>query len=199
MAGEQSEGDAGGPPGRNRIPWIVIGLLIVAMGAAGIAAQKKKGASPFKVTGGRAVVVPTADRARTVVVPPCSPPTTITAGNAAAQIEVPGAVAVRLPRGAAARTVVIPRCPARAAPAPGSLNLPSAAFVLGVGEQVSDAQRVPKGGDPVAYGIKAQVTVPTGSGAATIVAQPCQGEEKAAKTTVVKPPAGSDVAVAPRC
>jgi hypothetical protein len=78
--------------------------------------------------------------------------------------------------------------------------VPSGAFVLGPGETVSEVSTVPKGGDPVAFGITTQVTVPAGSPVATIVAAPCQGTTKAVKTTVLKPAAGSGgVAIAPGC
>jgi hypothetical protein len=185
------------PPGSLRMPLIIIGVLVVLFAAAGIASQKSK-PKPFKTEGSRAVVLPAGDRARFVVVPPCSPPTVITAENASSQISVPGAVAVGIPQGAPPRTVVIPRCGATAAPVPGGPNVPSAAFVLGPGKQVSAVSKVPKGGDPIAYGINAQITVPTGSPVTTIVARQCDGKAKTEKTTVLKPSAGG-VAVAPRC
>jgi hypothetical protein len=176
-----------------------MGVLIALLAAVGIA-TKKNTPKPFKTEGSLAVVLPAADRARTVVVPPCSPATVISAANAASQISVPGAVAVAVPQGAPPRTLVIPRCSARAAPSPGAANVPSALFVLGPGETVSAQPNVPKGGDPVAFGIKTQVTVPTGSPAVTIVAAPCQGKAAVVKTTVLKPAGGSGgVAIAPGC
>jgi hypothetical protein len=181
------------------VPFIVMGTLILLFVVGGILAKKEK-PKPFKTEGSRAVVLPPGDRARQVVVPPCSPPTVITPRNASVQIQVPGAVAVAIPRGAPARTVVIPRCSAAAAPSPGAPNLPSGAFVLGPDKTVSDQSKVPKGGDPVAYGITQQVTLPTGSPATTIVAAPCQGKAKATKTTVLKPArASGGVAIAPKC
>jgi hypothetical protein len=107
-------------------------------------------------------------------------------------------VAVSVRQGEPARTVVIPRCSSTAAPAPGSSNVPSAAFVLGPGEQVSDVQSA-KAADPVASGVKVQVTVPGGSPVTTIVAAPCQGTGSTPKTTVLNPAAGSGVAIAPGC
>lgn len=193
-AGEESSAPT---PGGTRVPWIVIGTLIVLMVAAGVAA-KKSTTAPVKTQGSRAVVLPAADRTRTVVVPPCSPPTVITAADASTQIQVPGAIAVSIRQGEPARTVVIPRCSSKAAPAPGSANVPSAAFVLGPGEQVSDVQSA-KAADPVASGVTVQVTVPAGSPVTTIVAAPCQGTGTAAKTTVLNPTAGSGVAIAPGC
>lgn len=188
------------PAGGTRIPWIVIGVLILAMAGAGIAAKKKKTTDPVKATGSRAAVVPTADRARTVVVPPCSPPTVIDAANASAQIEVQGAVAVKLPAGEPTHTVVVPRCKAVAAPSPGSANVPSAAFVLEPGEQVSVDEKSPAAtGNQVSSGVTQQVTLPTGTEIDTIIVPPCQGEAKEVKTTVLDPLKGTTIAVAPDC
>ena len=196
---ENGEAKAASPPGSVRIPFIIMGVLIVLFVAIGIASKKEK-AKPFKTEGSRAVVLPPGDRARTVIVTPCSPPTVVNAANAAEQLAVPGAVAVTIPEGAPGRTVVIPRCPARSAPVPGGTNVPSAAFVLGPGKAVVDTEKVPPGGDPVAYGIKAQVTLPPNSPATKVVARPCLGKVKVEKTTVLKPAGGSGgVAIAPDC
>jgi hypothetical protein len=187
------------PPGSIRLPFVVMGVLIVLFVVGGLL-TKKSTPKPFKTVGSRAVVLPAGDRKRTLVVPPCSPPTVITPQNASAQIQVPGSVAVTIPRGAPARTMVIPRCSATAAPSPGAPNIPSGAFVLGPDKTVSDQSKVPKGGDPVAYGITQQVQLPPGSAATTVIAAPCQGKAKTLKTTILKPARGSGgVAIAPRC
>jgi hypothetical protein len=198
MADAEGAGTAS-PPGSVRLPLIIMGVMILLFVVGGLL-TKKSTPKPFKTEGSRAVVLPAGDRKRTLVVPPCSPPTVITPRNASTQIAVPGAVAVTIPQGAPARTMVIPRCSAKAAPSPGAANIPSGAFVLGPDETVSDQSKVPKGGDPVAYGIKQQVTLPAGSPATTVLAAPCQGKAKAEKTTVLKPAAGSGgVAIAPGC
>lgn len=204
MADEDDGDDAGtqkdtNKPGGTRVPWIVMGVLILVFGVASAAAPKKKAPKPFKLEGSRAVVVPTSDRPRVVVVAPCSPAAAITEANASSIIQVPGAIAVSFPGGGTSRSIVIPRCKARAAPQPGGLNVPSSAFVLGPGGTVSSLDKVPKGSNPVAFGIRQQVTVPTGSPATTIVAAPCQGTAKTIKTTVIRPAVGSSVAIAPRC
>jgi hypothetical protein len=196
---DSGEATTASPPGSIRIPFIIMGVMIIVFAAVSIAMKKEK-PKPFKTEGSRAVVLPAGDRARTVVVTPCSPPTVVNAANAAEQISVPGSVAVTVPSGAPTRTVVIPQCPAVSAPKPGALNVPSAAFVLGPGKQVFDNDKVPSGGDPVAYGIKAQVTLPPQSPATTVVAGPCRKKVKAEKTTILKPAAGSGgVAIAPEC
>lgn len=199
---EESAGETSStadPPSSIRLPLIVCGVLIALFVAAGIA-SKKSTPKPFQLQGSRAVVLPAADRLRSVVVPPCSPPTVITPQNAATQIQVQGAVAIAIPKGAPTRTIVIPRCSAKAAPSPGGANVPSSAFVLGPGEVVSEVSTVPKGGDPIAFGVKNQITVPAGSPATTIVAAPCQTTAPAVKTTVLKPSDSSGtVAIAPGC
>ena len=198
MAEAEGAGTAS-PPGSIRLPFIVMGVLIVLFVVGGILAKKEK-PKPFKTEGSRAVVLPAGDRKRVVVVPPCSPPTVITPRNASTQIQVPGSVAVAIVRGAPARTIVIPRCSAVAAPSPGAPNIPSSAFVLGPDKTVFDTSKVPKGGDPVAYGITQQVQLPSGSPATTVVAAPCQGKAKVEKTTILKPAANSGgVAIAPQC
>ena len=198
MAEAEGAGTAS-PPGSIRLPFIVMGTLILLFVIGGILAKKEK-PKPFKTEGSRAVVLPAGDRKRTVVVPPCSPPTVVTPRNASTQIQVPGSVAVTIPRGAPARPVVIPRCSAVAAPSPGAPNIPSGAFVLGPDKTVFDVKKVPKGGDPVAYGITQQVQLPAGSQATTVVASPCQGKAKVEKTTILKPAAGSGgVAIAKQC
>ena len=195
----KEEGASTASTGSVRVPFTIMGVMIVLFVAGGIA-FKKSTPKPFKTEGSRAVVLPAADRQRSVVVPPCSPPTVITPKNAATQLQVPGAVGVAIPKGAPPRTIVIPRCSATAAPSPGSANVPSGAFVLGPGATVSEVSTVPKGGDPVAFGITQQVTLPTNSPAIAIVAAPCQDKATATKTTVLKPAAGSGgVAIAPGC
>jgi hypothetical protein len=204
LAGEREEeaGDAGSPakpPGSVRLPLIICGVLILLFGGVS-ALNKKSKPKPFKTEGSRAVVLPAGDRQRIVVVPPCSPQTVVNEANASSIISVPGVVAVGIPKGGEPHTIVIPLCSAKAAPAPGSANIPSSAFVLGPGKQVFDVSQVPKGADPVAYGIKEQIQIPAGSKISTVVAAPCQNKASAEKTTVLSPdgPDGS-IAIAPKC
>ena len=74
----EGEGGSSAPTGSVTLPFIVMGVLIVLFVAGGIAFKKDK-PKPFKTEGSRAVVLPAAERQRTVVVPPCSPQTVITA------------------------------------------------------------------------------------------------------------------------
>jgi hypothetical protein len=199
---EEGAGDGGssaGPPGSIRVPVIIGVVMILVFAAVGIASKKSK-PKPYKTEGSRAVVLPAGDRQRVVVVPPCSPRTVTNEQNASSLISVPGVVAVALPKGAPARTIVIPRCSSVAAPMPGAPNIPSSAFVLGPGATVSDAEKVPKGSDPVAFGIKHQVQIPTGSSITTVVVPPCLTKTPAEKVSVLSPRgAGGKVAIAPDC
>jgi hypothetical protein len=199
---EEEAGDAGSPakpPGSVRLPLIICAVLILLFGGVS-ALNKKSKPKPFKTEGSRAVVLPAGDRQRVVVVPPCSPRTVVNEANASSIISVPGVVAVGVPVGGEPHTVVIPRCAAKAAPSPGSANIPSAAFMLGPGKQVFDVSKVPKGGDPVAYGIKEQVQIPAGSAIETVVAAPCQGKAAVEKTTVLSPDGpDKNVGIAPDC
>ena len=70
MAEAEGAGTAS-PPGSIRLPFIVMGVLIVLFVVGGILAKKEK-PKPFKTEGSRAVVLPAGDRKRVVVVPPCS-------------------------------------------------------------------------------------------------------------------------------
>lgn len=203
---EESSSEAGGasattasPPGSVRIPLIICGVLIALFAIVGALNTKSK-PKAFKTEGSRAVLLPAGDRRRVVVVPPCSPKTVVNDQNATSLISVPGVVAVALPEGAGARTMVVPRCSSTAAPKPGSSSIPSSVFVLGPGETVSDADKVPEGGDPVAFGIKHQVQIPTGSTITTVVVSPCQTKTPVNKVTVpsaVGP--GGTIAIAPDC
>src|SRR5919112_2060663 len=130
-----------GPPGSIRLPLMIGAGLVVLFVALSFAFQKAKKKTVVKTEGSRAVVLPAADRARTVVVPHCSPPTVITPENASNQFKVPGAVSLTIPQGAPPRTLVIPRCAAKLnPPTPGAPNRPSAVFLIGAGEAVSGVE-----------------------------------------------------------
>ncbi len=194
--------------GGTRIPWLVMGGLILLFVIGSIVFQKKE--KETKITeGARAVAVPTDDVPRTVVVPPCNPPTEINRANASAQIAVPGATAVKLPRGVGLKNVVVPKCTVGK---PGSANLPSAAFVLADGEKVvlgeeAGTKKKKDTENPAAQGIKAQLVLRPKSRTRTIIVPRCleddAGTPPAAggsqSVIVDEPKGGSTIAVAPRC
>src|SRR5690242_435846 len=98
--------------GGTRVVWYVMAALLVLLGGGAIAVGSKKGTGSAG-KGGRAVLVPTGDRARTVVVPPCATGEAVTSLNASKQIGVTGSTRVTIPQGPGTRVVVVPRCPAR--------------------------------------------------------------------------------------
>src|SRR5947207_12981350 len=176
--------------GQTRVVWYVMAALLVLLGGGAIAVGKKKGGSAGK--GGRAVLVPTSDGARTVVVPPCGTGVAVNEGNAREQISTTGSTRVTLPPGPGTRVVVVPRCPARSGG-----TLPSAAFVLAPGS------KIPVKGDkaarnPVVQDLRSEVVVPQTSPAATIVVPACSAKGDKGSSAVVGRP-GSTTAVAPPC
>src|SRR3954468_2606355 len=99
--------------GQTRVIWYVMAALLVLLGGGAIAIGKKKGGSAAK--GGRAVLVPTADHSRTVVVPPCGTGVAGNDQNADRQSDTTGSTRVPLPQGTGTRVVVFRA--ARRAPA----------------------------------------------------------------------------------
>jgi hypothetical protein len=184
-----------------RVPWFVMLGLVLVLGGIALASStsKTKPSNP----GERAVLVPT-DRVRTVVVTPCATGVPLTASNAASAQQTDGAITIRLAAGEGLRTVLVPRCTAKAhSTQAASSNLPSAAFVLPVGAKGPSA----KGGQGVGISenIEAQLVLPQGSTATTIVVPPCErsgGHKKSGsgRVVVLGPLGGrSGLAVAPSC
>ena len=176
--------------GQNRVIWYVMAVLLVLLGGGAIAVGKKKGGSGGK--GGRAVLVPTSDRARTVVVPPCGTGVAVSAQNAEEQSETTGSTRLTIPQAPGTRVVVVPRCPARSGG-----TLPSAAFVLAPGS------KIPVKGDKAARNsvvqdLRSQVVVPQASPATTIVVPACSAKGDKGSSAVVGQP-GKSIAVAPPC
>jgi hypothetical protein len=175
---------------QSRVIWYVMAVLLALLAGGAIAMTKKKGGTTGR--GGRAVVVPTADRARAVVVPPCATGVAATQSNASSQADTTGSVRVLLPRAPGLRVVVVPRCPYKSG---GSL--PSAMFVTMPGSKVP-AKNDKAARNPVLQDLHSQVIVPAASNAVTIVVPPCSSNAKSGRSAVVGGP-GSDVAVAPPC
>ena len=185
--------------GKNKVPWVVAGILIAAfvIGALVVGKKEKKVSPTSKPApeSARAVVVP-GTLARTVFVPPCNTPVEQTTRVAEQGETPPGATTVKLPKGDGTRYVMVPHCQpgSGATSAPG--NIPSSAIVL------ADKLRPVEGtggtfnaGGAVA---RTQLILPNGSKATTLVIPPCRkktsgqrdvvlGEEKAGSKTVVAP------------
>ncbi len=153
--------------------------------------------------GMRAVIIPTNDAARTVVVPPC--------GTGAGEEDNPtlaqttaGVVTFELPQGFGTRIVLVPRCSGRQGGAANPNNLPSAAFVdrpgtgippIGPGNSISNSSSVEPGEPNTA---EFQVTVPNGSAIRTVIVPPCLHTLGPAQVLLGNT-SDSPVAVAPAC
>jgi hypothetical protein len=184
-------------PAMSRTPWYVMGAFIFIGLLGGVLIPK----SSNKLTdaGARAVVLPTTDGPRTVVVPPCSPPVTVTQANVSAILSVQGTTAVTLPPAPGTRIVVVPRC---VPGTPGSPSLPSSMFVLREGKQTMTGTSKSKSADPIAQGVLLQLLVPPGSPIRTIVVPRCTKKTKSKAgiaTQLPNPPPGSTTVIAPPC
>ncbi len=181
---------------KNRIPWIVSGVVVVVLLIAVFAFGGKEESKPKPPPeSARALSVPV-NRARTVVVPPCNTPVEQTTRLAARGQAAPGATTLELPAGSGVRFVLVPHCqPATGVTAtPG--NIPSAAFVLAERERPAERQ----GGGFTAGGVTAsnQLILPNGSAATTIVVPPCE-KGKGSKRDVVLGEEKAGTVVAPSC
>jgi hypothetical protein len=184
---------------KNKVPWIAGAVLIVifAVGAVAIGSKKKKPPTPAQLPEtARALVVP-ADRARTVVVPPCQTPVQDTVDDAKAGKGTPGATTIELPKGQGQRTVLIAHCQ----PGTGSTTvdgtIPSAALVLGdTNRRVESEGGIQEAG----FLARSQIVLGGGATATTLVIPGCAKGGPAGHDVVLGAGSGSsDVAVAPTC
>jgi hypothetical protein len=149
--------------------------------------------------------VPTADAARTVVIPPCGTGTTVASSTPSAAISTPGSVVIELPQGQGTRLVLIPKCTAVHPGVTATNYLPAAAFVLKPGTNpppVGSARSISASssssvGSP--QSAQFQVSVPAGSPVRTIVVTPCQRLKGSGPAEEVLGTSGSTTAVAPTC
>ncbi len=187
----------------NRIVLMTIaGLLVVLVIAGTVGSSSSKNSSTVN-QGTRAVIVPTADAGRTVVVPPCGTGTNVRSANAAAIVNTPGTTSVELPQGEGLRVVLVPRCGAGHGGSAGPSNLPSAVFVpspaarpppVGTGSNASSSQVA------ASQDAQLQLTVPDGSPIRTIIVGPCEkASVSGAAQQVLGAASGSTTAVAPPC
>lgn len=185
----------------NRLPEVIMaGIAVVFILGAVVAGGSKSKKIPPPDAGVRAVVLPTMDRARTVVVPPCRTGVKITASNAAAQIETPGATVVQLPPAESARVLLVPRCSAstKEAGAETVAQVPSSLFVLTTGAKTAVGTKGGSGSGTLQP--RSQLIVPSASAAETVVVPPCSGRGSADRAIVLSPTPESPTALfAPPC
>jgi hypothetical protein len=183
-----------------RMPMAVIaGLIVVFVAVSMLAGGGKSKKSTGGDAGVRALVLPTADRARTVVVPPCGTGTTIDARNAKAQIDTPGATVVQVPQGKRPRMLVIPRCSASVSKAGAATvaPVPSSMFVLTSGSETAAATTATAG---AMIKPRMRLIVPSASEGQMVVVPACTGSGRADQATVLVARAGGPAAlIAPRC
>jgi hypothetical protein len=192
-------------PDRNRTVLVVIVSLIIVLVAGYVIAKSTSsgGATSPIEPGTRAVVVPTADVARTVVVAPCGTGVNDLSTNPRAVIDTTGSISLQLPQGYGNRVILVPKCSGGSGGAAGPTELPSAAFVTRPGT------RPPPIGSPSKTTLlqagapdSAQfvLTVPNGSTIRTIILGPCQkAQPSGASEQVLSAVAGSSTVVAPPC
>jgi hypothetical protein len=182
--------------GRNRIPFVVAGVLIVLLGGGVILMKSSKKSSKPKVPqeNARALSVPT-NLARTVVVAPCNTPLQQTTSAAAKGQGTPGATTFELPQGGGTRYVLVPHCQPKAGVTETPGPIPSAAYVLPSGARPSEGQ----GGSLLAGQMVArtQLLLPNGAKTSTIVVAPCT-KKSAGKRDVALSGDARTVA-APKC
>jgi hypothetical protein len=185
---------------KNKIPWIVGGVLIAVLviGVLAFTGGKKESKAPtVPPESARALALP-AKRPYTVVVPPCNTPVQQTSRLAARGEAVPGATTLELRRASSVRFVLVPHCQPNGGVTSAPGNLPSAAFVLPGGERPTEGQ----GGSFTSGGVTArtQLILPDGSSASTVVVPPCR-KRTAGKRDVVlgERNAGARTVVAPTC
>ena len=194
-----------GSPNRT-LAW-VIGTIIALFLIGGLLIGKKeepKPGQPPAPPNARALVVPTDDAARTVIVSPCQTNVQETAEEVEGGESVPNTVRVELPRRSGDRAIFVPHC----SPQSGGVSSgrPAAAFILPMGSKSKTLQMPP-------LNAESQLLVQTDSEARTVVVPPCTGQiggeagrpapeiEGGREQDVVLEPEdnGSDVAVAPQC
>jgi hypothetical protein len=186
-----------------RVVWVVMAGLIIVLGGIAIAMKKGPKSKP-KQEAARLLRVPT-EREREVIVPPCGTGTNVAVTKPEELVKTPGTIAFRLQRGNGDRLVLIPRCRAsQGAAASEGVNLPSAAFVLPIGAQVTAG----RGGSAQAgtEKVESQLVVPANSSIETIVVTRCietskEAEKNASGAALILDPLKSDrkSALGPPC
>jgi hypothetical protein len=181
---------------------VIIALIVLFVAAYAIVKALQKTPSAI-ITGTRAVVVPTNDAARVVVVAPSGTGVTAASTDVASIRQAVGSTTFDLPQGQGDRFVLIPACTAGHGGTSGTSPLPSAAFVppagvslppIGTGKTTTQ----PEAGSIVSA--QYELTVPNGSPIKTVVVGPCEKAPPSGPGQQILTPVGnSSTAVAPPC
>jgi hypothetical protein len=208
VADEPQEEVPGAGTSNRTLLWImlVVGAIFVI---GGVAVGKKKTEStepPLPPGNARALVLPTDDSARTVVIAPCGTDPDESARDAQEDQSTPNTVRLEFPRGGGDRALLVPDCSPHAGVSGQVSGVPAAAFVLPVGTRERHLQVPP-------LRAESQLIVPTAGKAKTVVVSPCTGqlggeagrpapsrEGGANQDAVLEPEEGQgDLVVAPLC
>ena len=200
--GERDEDD-GGHKGRNRILWGVLAVLVIILAIGGIIAGKSSKSATSNVNSGmRAVIVPTADSARTVVVPPCGTGAPTATTNAAAAIGTTGSTSVQLPQGSGSRIVLVPACGSTGGAATTQSGFPSSLFVTKPGTSIPSSGAASSSDSSAiadARAVQSELTLPNGTPVKTVVVPACNGQKAPPGERVLQASGSSTTAVAPSC
>ena len=209
MAEVQEEVPGAGAPNRTLL-WIMLAiaaLFVIAALAVGSSSSTTT-TPPVPPGNARALVVPSDDARRTVIIAPCGTEVEDTARRSRRDgaESVPNTIRFVFPREGGDRAVLVPDCSPQAGVSGSNSGLPAAAFVLPVGTKENRLQVPP-------LRAESQVIVPAGSDARTVVLTPCTGqlggeggrpaparEGGANQDAVLEPEAGQgDLVTAPQC
>jgi hypothetical protein len=194
----------------NRSTWIVIIALLVLLVAGYAIVQSLKKTPSAIISGTRAVVVPTDDAARTVIVTPCGTGANVLGENLATLRQTTGTTTFELPEGQGVRTVLVPACPAGKRATAGTSYLPSGAFIPAAGVSLppiggskqppvgSSSSSSPEAGSLVSA--QYEVSIPNGSPIRTVVVSPCEAIKASTPAEQILGTTGSSsTVIAPPC
>ncbi len=182
---------------KNKIPWIVGGVLIIALGIGAVflgqgpEEPKSVGELPESA---RALVVP-ADEKHKVVIPPCNTPVEQTTADAEKDKPTPGATTFELNEGEDVRTVLVPHCQPGTGAVNTAGNIPSSAFVVENAPAANETDNAFESDGVIA---KSQLVLQQGSDGTTVVVPPC-GKTTKGEDAVLQSEGGSELVVAAQC
>jgi len=160
---------AGAPNKTLFVIMAVVAALFIIVGLA-VGKKKEEAMEPKPLPGNaRALVLPTDDDSRTVVIAPCGTDPEDSARDAREDRSTPNTVRLQFPRGGGDRALLVPDCSPQAGASGSTSGLPAAAFVLPVGTRENRLEVPP-------LRAESQLVVPQEGAAKTIVVSPCTGQ-----------------------
>jgi len=182
---------------KNKIPWIVGGVLVVALAIGAITLgqgpEKPKSVGELPESA-RALVVP-ANEKHTVVIPPCNTPVEQTTADAEQGKPTPGATTFELNAGEDVRTVMVPHCQPGTGAVNTAGNIPSSAFVVDNAPAANETDGAFESDGVIA---KSQLVLQQGGDGTTVVVPPC-GKVTKGEDAVLQAEGGSKLVVGARC